>query len=68
MYDDTEQTAWMADGACRNYEPSVFFPSDGVGVDRARQDLRDLRRDLQVPRVRPGQPHRPRCVGRLLRA
>jgi WhiB family redox-sensing transcriptional regulator len=37
MYDDTAQTAWMADGACRNYEPSVFFPSDGVGVDRARK-------------------------------
>jgi WhiB family transcriptional regulator, redox-sensing transcriptional regulator len=38
MYeDDTIQTAWMGKGACRNYEPSVFFPSDGVGVDRARK-------------------------------
>ncbi len=37
MYDDTEQTAWMALGTCKDYEPSVFFPSDGVGVDRARK-------------------------------
>jgi WhiB family redox-sensing transcriptional regulator len=37
MHDDMEQNAWMARGACRNYEPSVFFPSDGVGVDRARK-------------------------------
>ena len=33
----SEITAWMADGNCRNYAPSVFFPSDGVGVDRARK-------------------------------
>ena len=37
MHDEMEQNAWMARGACRNYEPSVFFPSDGVGVDRARK-------------------------------
>jgi WhiB family transcriptional regulator, redox-sensing transcriptional regulator len=30
-------TAWMSDGNCRNYPPAVFFPSDGVGVDRARK-------------------------------
>jgi WhiB family redox-sensing transcriptional regulator len=34
--DDTA-TTWMADGNCRNYPPAVFFPSDGVGVDRARR-------------------------------
>lgn len=33
---DDSPTAWMADGNCRNYAPAVFFPSDGVGVDRAR--------------------------------
>jgi WhiB family redox-sensing transcriptional regulator len=33
----SEVTAWMAYGNCRNYAPSVFFPSDGVGVDRARK-------------------------------
>lgn len=33
----SEVTAWMAFGNCRNYAPSVFFPSDGVGVDRARK-------------------------------
>jgi WhiB family transcriptional regulator, redox-sensing transcriptional regulator len=36
MYDDTE-TSWMADGNCRSYPPATFFPSDGVGVDRARR-------------------------------
>ena len=33
---DDSPTAWMAQGNCRNYPPSTFFPSDGVGVDRAR--------------------------------
>lgn len=28
---------WMADGLCRNYAPGIFFPSDGVGVDKARR-------------------------------
>jgi WhiB family redox-sensing transcriptional regulator len=38
MYDDNPtETAWMADGLCREHSPSVFFPSDGVGVDRARK-------------------------------
>jgi WhiB family redox-sensing transcriptional regulator len=30
-------TAWMADGNCRLHPPATFFPSDGVGVDRARK-------------------------------
>jgi WhiB family transcriptional regulator, redox-sensing transcriptional regulator len=30
-------TAWMAEGNCREVHPSLFFPSDGVGVDVARQ-------------------------------
>lgn len=36
LVEDSE-TAWMARGNCRNYPPAVFFPSDGVGVDRARK-------------------------------
>jgi WhiB family redox-sensing transcriptional regulator len=28
---------WMVKGSCRNYPPSAFFPSDGVGVDAARR-------------------------------
>ena len=28
---------WMARGKCRDMPPSTFFPSDGVGVDLARQ-------------------------------
>ncbi len=35
--DEESATAWMNDGNCRNYPPAVFFPSDGVGVDRARK-------------------------------
>ena len=30
-------TDWMAKGRCRDMLPSTFFPSDGVGVDVARQ-------------------------------
>lgn len=37
MHDVETDTAWMANGNCRNYPPAVFFPSDGVGVDRARK-------------------------------
>ena len=33
---DDSPTAWMGQGNCRNYPPATFFPSDGVGVDRAR--------------------------------
>ncbi|MFZ4810266.1 MAG: WhiB family transcriptional regulator [Ilumatobacteraceae bacterium] len=35
--DPDSVTAWMADGNCRSYPPAAFFPSDGVGVDRARK-------------------------------
>src|SRR5918998_1837507 len=30
-------TAWMAAGNCRLYPPATFFPSDGVGVEKARK-------------------------------
>ena len=33
---DDSPTAWMSNGNCRSYPPATFFPSDGVGVDRAR--------------------------------
>ena len=39
--DSDSVTAWMAAGNCRNYPPAVFFPSDGVGVDRARKICTD---------------------------
>ena len=32
---------WMADGNCREESPSVFFPSDGVGVEFARKICAD---------------------------
>ena len=28
---------WMAEGNCRSESPSLFFPSDGVGVAVARR-------------------------------
>jgi WhiB family redox-sensing transcriptional regulator len=36
-----EENEWMAGGNCRNHHPTVFFPSDGVGVDRARRICAD---------------------------
>ena len=30
-------TEWMANGRCRDIHPSVFFPSDGLGVEVAKQ-------------------------------
>ena len=35
--DDDTATAWMHEGNCRLHPPATFFPSDGVGVDRARK-------------------------------
>jgi WhiB family redox-sensing transcriptional regulator len=29
-------TEWMGRGNCREADPSVFFPSDGAGVEAAR--------------------------------
>lgn len=28
---------WMATGNCNNHPPAVFFPSDGVGVEIAKE-------------------------------
>jgi WhiB family redox-sensing transcriptional regulator len=30
-------TEWMARGSCKDVPPSTFFPSDGVGVEEAKQ-------------------------------
>jgi len=29
-------TEWMAQGRCKDMDPAVFFPSDGVGVKLAQ--------------------------------
>jgi WhiB family redox-sensing transcriptional regulator len=34
-------TTWMAEGKCRTLAPSMFFPSDGVGVEVARRVCAD---------------------------
>jgi WhiB family redox-sensing transcriptional regulator len=31
------ETTWMARGLCADKPPSLFFPSDGVGVEVARK-------------------------------
>lgn len=31
------ETSWMATGNCRYEPPGTFFPSDGVGVEIAKQ-------------------------------
>lgn len=28
---------WMAQGRCRDMDPAVFFPSDGIGVQSAQR-------------------------------
>jgi WhiB family redox-sensing transcriptional regulator len=30
-------TEWMADGSCRDYPATTFFPQDGVGVIKAQK-------------------------------
>ena len=30
-------TSWMNRGNCAEQHPSIFFPSDGVGVERAKK-------------------------------
>lgn len=28
---------WMADGKCRDLDPTIFFPNDGIGVQAAQR-------------------------------
>lgn len=35
--DTSETTAWMLRALCRGYDATVFFPSDGVGVEAAQR-------------------------------
>lgn len=38
---DHHTPPWMLDARCREHPPEVFFPSDGVGVERARRICAD---------------------------
>lgn len=31
------ETEWMGSGRCRDMDPAVFFPSDGIGVQNAQR-------------------------------
>ena len=33
----TTDTKWMANGLCAEKPPALFFPSDGVGVEKAKR-------------------------------
>lgn len=35
--DRPEDFAWMLDAKCRGTQPAGFFPSDGLGVERAQR-------------------------------
>ncbi len=39
--ENSADTKWMAKGNCANKPPSLFFPSDGVGVERAKTVCED---------------------------
>jgi WhiB family redox-sensing transcriptional regulator len=45
--EDLMETTWMAEGNCADKPPSLFFPSDGVGVDVARRVCMDC--PVKVP-------------------
>jgi len=34
---EEHEHTWMLAARCREFDPAAFFPSDGVGVDRARR-------------------------------
>ena len=34
-------TEWMPEGKCRDMDPSIFFPSDGLGVQEAQRICAD---------------------------
>lgn len=34
---ETMETTWMTRGSCANTPPEIFFPSDGIGVEIAKQ-------------------------------
>lgn len=36
-----QDTNWMAQGKCREHDPETFFPSDFVGVERAKRICAD---------------------------
>ena len=38
---DVNDTSWMSHGNCAHRDPSMFFPSDGVGVEIARRACED---------------------------
>jgi WhiB family transcriptional regulator, redox-sensing transcriptional regulator len=39
--DESMETQWMVEGKCRDMPPSVFFPSDGLGVQAAQRICAD---------------------------
>ena len=65
--DMDEPSGWRT-GNCRNYPPPTFFPSDGVGVEVARQICAECPVQEPCLEYALAEPHRSRRVGWLLRA
>ena len=42
-------TEWMSVGKCKDLSPTVFFPSDGVGVQAAQPPVRPTPTTPNVP-------------------
>jgi WhiB family transcriptional regulator, redox-sensing transcriptional regulator len=32
-----DEASWMVDARCRDMDPDIFFPSDGLGVESAQK-------------------------------
>ncbi len=60
--------AWMRTASCRGRPPGEFFPSDGVGVERAKKLCVQCPVRLECLEYALELPDRPRRVGRVLRA
>lgn len=42
------RAAWMVHARCRDQPPAVFFPTDGAGVEIAREIARKIGRDQRT--------------------
>ena len=55
-------TDWMSVGKCKDLSPTIFFPSDGVGVQAAQRICAECPGGGGMPPVRWATKRRPRRV------
>ena len=65
---DHNEQEWMLHARCRSLAPGEFFPSDGVGVDKARRICAQCTVQPECLEYALDVPHRPRRLGRRVRA